>query len=1038
MTEKRTPVVAFYGKVRIPTIGHRKAIDAAKSIAKRVNGTLKIALSGTSKPLNPDTKKKHAELMFKHPVQMGDDNTKNLFSFLSHLNQNYNEVHLVAGSDRAPEYRRTLQQWNGKADRSGKVLFDFKVWKVHEVEGVRAEVNKHPTKMTKEELEKSVSATKLETLARNNDYESFKAYHPGFADNHVQKVFNQIRLSSAGEAQTKSVKQIKSRKVVKEDYTDIGELDHKKFVPMLDTFVQFASKKLGIKSLPSMRLEKEPMSSSFGGYNPAEKSIVVITKNRHPMDIYRTVAHELVHHKQNENGLLGKDIRKEGSTGSPIENEANAEAGKIMRWFAKANPNMFKSGYVTETYNIEEGLQDPGKMKAVFMAGGPGSGKDFVMKKTLDGLGLTEINSDNAFEHLMKMRGLNMMMPKEEEYERDIARGIAKRLTKEKERLVLAGRRGVIINGTADDPKKIASIKTMLDDLGYETEMLFVNTRNDVSRERNFQRGLDGGRKVPDGTDDQGVPDGSIDIRTEKWEAAQEAKVSLEKIFGKENFVEFDNSDDMRKVSPARKKEIEDTFTNLFKRYRKFVSTPAKNEKAADWIEKEKQKRQISDFRPARATTMSQRPSVPQPQAPQQDVPPNASEMEQARRIGLTYFKFGRWGRQIQGKNVVTHTSRNGQLVAKQRAIAEDLRNWFSKTHSEGGWKRVNTKGEVLGPCARDAGEAKPKCMSNEKLSKLSKKERASAVRAKRKYDPNPERKGEPINVSNFGKGKITKKENMKYLEEKNIPTNPGLWSRAKALAKSKFDVYPSAYANGWASKWYKSKGGGWKTQADESFESFVKENTAEAIKKIKVTKKKVTKEDNNTRPDTLPVQDGIGPEYTRRTSPSYIGFAGIQESVESWANSEKTLNRFIEKYGDLAEKRLYEAAQKLNNIEFAKQNTKSFAQLREAWEAKAGRDMGTVPNTGKEDLVVERGADSKGLYRSTESGAGLTRKGAKKFGIKTAVTTPPSKLDPKGKAAKRRKSFCARMGGMKGPMKDEKGRPTRKAMSLRRWNCEE
>lgn len=83
------------------------------------------------------------------------------------------------------------------------------------------------------------------------------------------------------------------------------------------------------------------------------------------------------------------------------------------------------------------------------------------------------------------------------------------------------------------------------------------------------------------------------------------------------------------------------------------------------------------------------------------------------------------------------------------------------------------------------------------------------------------------------------------------------------------------------------------------------------------------------------------------------------------------------------------------------------------------------------------RGADSKGLYRPTEQGAGLTRKGAKHYGVKTAVTTPPSKLDPKGKAAKRRKSFCARMSGMPGPMKDEKGRPTRKAMSLRRWNCE-
>ena len=58
--------------------------------------------------------------------------------------------------------------------------------------------------------------------------------------------------------------------------------------------------------------------------------------------------------------------------------------------------------------------------------------------------------------------------------------------------------------------------------------------------------------------------------------------------------------------------------------------------------------------------------------------------------------------------------------------------------------------------------------------------------------------------------------EDVEYLEEKNAPTNPELWSRAKALAKSKFDVYPSAYANGWAAKWYKSKGGGWKTVSEE------------------------------------------------------------------------------------------------------------------------------------------------------------------------------------------------------------------------------
>lgn len=55
---------------------------------------------------------------------------------------------------------------------------------------------------------------------------------------------------------------------------------------------------------------------------------------------------------------------------------------------------------------------------------------------------------------------------------------------------------------------------------------------------------------------------------------------------------------------------------------------------------------------------------------------------------------------------------------------------------------------------------------------------------------------------------------------------------------------------------------------------------------------------------------------------------------------------------------------------------------------------------------------------------------------LKMAVTTKPSKLNPESRDAKRRKSFCARMSGVNGPMKDEKGRPTRKALALKKWNC--
>jgi hypothetical protein len=73
--------------------------------------------------------------------------------------------------------------------------------------------------------------------------------------------------------------------------------------------------------------------------------------------------------------------------------------------------------------------------------------------------------------------------------------------------------------------------------------------------------------------------------------------------------------------------------------------------------------------------------------------------------------------------------------------------------------------------------------------------------------------------------------EEVEQLEEKNKPTNPELWSRAVSLARSKFDVYPSAYANGWAAKWYKSKGGGWRSVNEENYEVTVMHTTKDGDK---------------------------------------------------------------------------------------------------------------------------------------------------------------------------------------------------------------
>lgn len=131
----------------------------------------------------------------------------------------------------------------------------------------------------------------------------------------------------------------------------------------------------------------------------------------------------------------------------------------------------------------------------------------------------------------------------------------------------------------------------------------------------------------------------------------------------------------------------------------------------------------------------------------------------------------------------------------------------------------------------------------------------------------------------------------------------------------------------------------------------------------------------------------------------------------------------------------------------------KTFTQLREdlkkaCWKGytavgmkKKGGKM--VPNCVPEETQLDEKSAAWQRKEGKNPEGGLNKKGIASYRrenpgskLSMAVTTPPSKLKKGSKAAKRRKSFCARMGGMPGPMKDEKGRPTRKALSLRKWNC--
>lgn len=147
----------------------------------------------------------------------------------------------------------------------------------------------------------------------------------------------------------------------------------------------------------------------------------------------------------------------------------------------------------------------------------------------------------------------------------------------------------------------------------------------------------------------------------------------------------------------------------------------------------------------------------------------------------------------------------------------EDLRKWFKQKWVNIG-KKVDGKHPPCGTSGKKSGYAK--CVPAAKAAGMTKKEKESATRRKRAAQNKAGRGGSnskgqgktPIYVATKKNENMNIEEKVNLFLEKNCPTDPGKWSASKAAAKRKFDVYPSAYANGWAAKNYKSKGGGWRT----------------------------------------------------------------------------------------------------------------------------------------------------------------------------------------------------------------------------------
>lgn len=144
---------------------------------------------------------------------------------------------------------------------------------------------------------------------------------------------------------------------------------------------------------------------------------------------------------------------------------------------------------------IAEGVNDPAIFKAVFLAGGPGSGKSFVVGKTaLKALGFRLINSDEAFEKGLKKAGLTTDPEDIASAQGQAVRASAKALTGKIMTRALEGRNGIVVDGTGKDYENIKKQVDMLRKLGYAVHMIFVNTDLETAQKRNTMRS----RSLPD------------------------------------------------------------------------------------------------------------------------------------------------------------------------------------------------------------------------------------------------------------------------------------------------------------------------------------------------------------------------------------------------------------------------------------------------------------------------------------------------------------------------------------------------------------
>lgn len=223
-----------------------------------------------------------------------------------------------------------------------------------------------------------------------------------------------------------------------------------------------------------------------------------------------------------------------------------------------------------DSYRLLEGVNDPAIFKAVFLAGGPGSGKSFIVGQTaLTSLGLKLVNSDDAFEVALKKAGMAATPDNIFSDKGQALRHRSKKVTARRQDRYIEGRLGLVIDGTGKDYSKIEKQKKALETLGYETMMILVNTDEPTAQARNKMR-------------DRTLPDAQVKTM---WSQVQNNIGKFQNLFG-QNFIIVDNSEGSN---------YKGGVMSAYRKMMRWTKTPPANYRAKKWMSAEKKARGMKE-----------------------------------------------------------------------------------------------------------------------------------------------------------------------------------------------------------------------------------------------------------------------------------------------------------------------------------------------------------------------------------------------------------------------------------------------------------